>query len=119
MKKLNLSQGKMAALDNADYERAAIFKWHARQEKQRPSCWYAVRTVGNKTVYLHRFILDAPSGLDVDHKDGDGLNCQRLNLRIATRSPLSKHSLMITSGSPIEDSCSKRTPAFVDSSQAQ
>jgi hypothetical protein len=37
-------------------------------------------------VYLHRFILDAPLGVEVDHRDGNGLDCRRSNLRIATRS---------------------------------
>lgn len=34
---------------------------------------------------MHRFILDAPTGLEVDHIDKDGLNNQRDNLRIASR----------------------------------
>jgi hypothetical protein len=33
---------------------------------------------------LHRFILDAPPGQLVDHKDRDGLNNTRGNLRFAT-----------------------------------
>ena len=33
---------------------------------------------------LHRAILDAPSGVLVDHVDGDGLNNVRSNLRLAT-----------------------------------
>ncbi|HDZ37293.1 MAG TPA: hypothetical protein ENH62_03230 [Marinobacter sp.] len=87
MKEVVLTQGKVALVDDADFERVAAFKWYARQEKRRPHCWYATRSNGkNKTTYLHRFILDAPKGLDVDHKDWDGLNCQRANLRLATHS---------------------------------
>lgn len=35
---------------------------------------------------LHRVIMNAPAGMEVDHIDGDGLNCRRYNLRICTRS---------------------------------
>lgn len=33
-------------------------------------------------VSLHRFIMDAPDGVEVDHIDGDTTNCLRSNLRL-------------------------------------
>lgn len=33
---------------------------------------------------MHRQILKAKAGVEVDHKDGDGLNNQKINLRLAT-----------------------------------
>jgi hypothetical protein len=33
-------------------------------------------------LFLHRFILDAPPGSEVDHWNGNGLDCRRENLRI-------------------------------------
>jgi hypothetical protein len=38
-----------------------------------------------KYTSLHRVVADAPSGAEVDHRDGNGLNCVDGNLRIATQ----------------------------------
>ena len=45
---------------------------------------YAKRTVGGKTVYLHKAIMCAEVGETVDHQDGDTYNCCRSNLRKTT-----------------------------------
>lgn len=34
---------------------------------------------------MHRLILGAPAGIGVDHRNGDGRDNRRLNLRLATR----------------------------------
>lgn len=41
---------------------------------------------GTECLYLHRFIIEPPAGMDVDHKNHDTLDCRRGNLRVATRS---------------------------------
>lgn len=35
-----------------------------------------------RTIRLHRFLMDAPEGMDVDHIDHDGLHNCRSNLRV-------------------------------------
>ena len=53
---------------------------------------YAQRTEAHKRIFLHRAIVGAPSGLDVDHRDNNGLNNSRQNLRVATRIQNSRNS---------------------------
>lgn len=83
MKTLILSRGKVALISDKDYPRASAFKWYA--EKDRNKCDARSRIAGKKT-FLHRFLLGLVRGdkRQVDHKDGDGLNCQRGNLRVCT-----------------------------------
>ena len=46
---------------------------------------YVARKLNGKTAYLHRLILDAPKGIEVDHIDGDLFCNTRSNLRLSTR----------------------------------
>lgn len=49
---------------------------------------YAVRNIGGRKkrtkIYLHRFIMNTPDGMDTDHINGDVLDNQTDNLRICT-----------------------------------
>jgi hypothetical protein len=81
-----LGEGKWAFLDVKDYYRLRIFKWVVYGTGKN---LYAVRlrvTGPNKTktVYMHREIMNHPSGLLVDHRNRDGLDNRRSNLRLAT-----------------------------------
>lgn len=86
-----LSQGKVALVDPADWDDVARYKWWAEEVKRGDRIvWYAKREVAmlgkkRRTVKLHRLLVGEPLGMDVDHIDGDGLNCRRYNLRICTR----------------------------------
>ena len=87
-----LSQGKVALVDIADADRVLRYKWCAlcpNPNRGKPK-WYAVRKDYSfrpaKTIYLHRFLMEVDEGLEVDHENGDGLDCRRANLREATRS---------------------------------
>lgn len=83
MRVINLTQGKSAKVDDVDFDFLSQWKWSARQDHDRVDRWYAVRTQGDQMILMHRLILE-PGELQVDHKNGDGLDNQRLNLRIAT-----------------------------------
>ncbi|MBA4183030.1 MAG: HNH endonuclease [Acidobacteria bacterium] len=86
---LNLSQNKIVLIDDEDFERVNQFKWCylANYGASKHITGYAARsdyTNGKKTIYLHKFLLNPPVGLKVDHINGNGLDCRKENLRIAT-----------------------------------
>lgn len=95
MKLIPLTQGKFEKVDDEDFEKVSKFKWCADKHKGGMR-WYAQRRIGKATQRLHQFIL--PNVKEVDHKDRDGLNNQKTNLRPSSRSqnnfnrPPRKHS---------------------------
>jgi hypothetical protein len=85
MKLIRLTQGQFAQVDDADYDWLNQWKWRA---KKSTNTYYAVRTDysnGKKTVGMGRVMLGlTDSEVDAEHRDRNGLNNQRLNLRPAT-----------------------------------
>lgn len=90
MKKIPLTQGKFAIVDDEDYRILSGYKWHVRE---RSNTFYARRFVRKGVaVEMHREIMDFPKCLEVDHRDGNGLNNLRANLRVATHSENMRNS---------------------------
>jgi hypothetical protein len=83
MKEIKLTQGKVALVDDGDYDRLTQHKWCARKAH---NTYYARRASREKPgpfyIIMHREIKCAPHGLEIDHIDGDGLNNQKENLRL-------------------------------------
>lgn len=93
MKEIQITRGYVAIVDDEDYERVAAHKWNAMVVRRNDGSArvYAMRVIrkpdgGRTTVYLHRVIMGAPVGMDIDHVNGDGLDNSRSNLRACTRS---------------------------------
>lgn len=90
MKTIPLTRGKVALVDDEDYERLMRYQWFACVSKDKKR-WYArrnLRTDANGrrgTVPMHREITSAPKDCEVDHRDHDGLNNQRHNLRVCSK----------------------------------
>jgi len=85
MKMIPLSQGEHAVVDNDVYEYLIQWSWCA---DFMGNSFYAARGEGRwphrKLVLMHRVIADAPTGMDVDHINGNGLDNRRENLRVCT-----------------------------------
>ena len=90
MKQIPLSKGKVATVDDADFEWLNQWKWTAIACGRTRKFFYAYRYPGTrnkrKLVLMHRVIARASESEMVDHRDLDTLNNQRSNLRICTRS---------------------------------
>ncbi len=84
MRTIPLTRGQVALVDDEDFERVNALKWCALKAGRK---FYAVRggkgdeSGRGKMQYMHIFIMGFKG---IDHRDGDGLNNQRRNLRGAS-----------------------------------
>lgn len=83
---ITLSNGERTKVDFVDFFRFAVYKWTASSSGNGT---YATSRRGgkpnSKLVKLHREIMNAPVGLEVDHINGDPLDNRRSNLRLCSR----------------------------------
>jgi hypothetical protein len=84
MRKIELTQDKVALVDDLNFEYLNQFNWSYKDG-------YAAGKVTmpdgrQKTVYMHHCVVGRPlNGQEVDHISGDRLDNQQINLRIVTR----------------------------------
>ncbi len=88
-----LTRGHSAVIDESDFELVKSFKWYWVSSKMESGYARTSIPLGRKgmkrgvrrprvTVTMHELLMGTK---DVDHRDGDGLNNRRINLREATR----------------------------------
>lgn len=84
-----LTKGYEAIIDAADVAEVAGFNWHTRISGKTA---YATTNSAKcelgrqRPIWMHRVLMRAPDGAEVDHINGDGLdNRKSTNLRLATR----------------------------------
>jgi len=91
VKKIPLTQGKFALVDDEDYEWLSQWKWRALLIRGKP---YAVRNLSSAeakaagklrgSVYMHRAVVGNPDESYVDHINGCSLENSKANLRVCS-----------------------------------
>lgn len=81
-----LTRGMVALIDESDMPLVSGRRWQAVPGR---NTWYARSATSCNGAFvglrMHRVILSAPAGLEVDHINGNGLDNRRINLRLADR----------------------------------
>lgn len=87
MRQIPLTQDQVAFVDDEDYETLTRHRWRAQYNSGAGS-FYAGRNTSKdkKKLYMHRVIMNAPLGVQVDHINGNTLDNRRANLRFASKS---------------------------------
>jgi len=116
MKKIKLTQGKVALVDDIDYEYLMQWKWYAKWDR---NCFRARRHTSisdgkRTTLYMHTAIAERMGIIAkiVDHKDRNSLNNCRSNLRAASDNQ-NQHNR----GTPKNSSTGVKGVGFYEASQ--
>ncbi len=82
MREIKLTKNKVTIVDDEDYKKLSKYDWRTMKGTYT---FYARTWSNGKHLLMHRFIMNAPKGMVVDHRDGNGLNNQRSNLKLTTQ----------------------------------
>lgn len=74
---------RVIQIDAEDYDRVAQHTWHLHKMKAK-KVEYVMANYG--VGFLHRFIMKPNDSQQVDHKNGNGLDCRKSNLRVCSNS---------------------------------
>ena len=100
MIEIPLADGLTALVDDEDAAIAASRRWEARPRGQT---FYAVARADDEhasAVRLHRVLLGlGPDDPAVDHANGNGLDCRRENLRLATATQNARNRRVLSTSS--------------------
>lgn len=82
LKRIPLSQGYFTLVDDADYMVLSQHNWWV--SRMSNNYVYAVGRIGGKPTALHRFLMQCPANMVVDHINRNALDNRRCNLHICT-----------------------------------
>lgn len=81
MSEIRLTTGEVVLVDDEDYVMMSQFVW---RKMVSGKLTYAIRYEGKTAFLMHRAILGAEKGIVVDHRNGNGLDNRKSNLRSCT-----------------------------------
>ena len=85
MKEIPLTQGKVALVDDEDFEYLNQWKWNYHKSRKTG---YATRSFWKEgkgsTIIMHRLLLNASKEQMVDHINHNGIDNRKHNLRLCT-----------------------------------
>jgi hypothetical protein len=83
---VELTQGKRVKFDREDLPIIEKYNWHTQTNKEKINFFYVANGSGKNHIYFHNIIMNhTPGKLTVDHKNRDGLDNRKENLRIVTK----------------------------------
>jgi len=83
MREIPLTQGRVAIVDDDDYELLSKSKWYYC--KVGYACRDKKTNGKRKALFMHRVITNCPDNREVDHINRDRLDNRKVNLRVCTR----------------------------------
>lgn len=118
-RKVPLTKGHYALVDESDYMLVMHFQWHVSDSKQRNTYYARAYDVQHREVRMHWLISGSKW---VDHRNGDGWDNRKRNLRPCDRrgnsanSPKRRHN---TSGYKGVRRCRKLWHTYINAEGAQ
>lgn len=79
--------GKVMLVDDEDFEMMSKYKWYFSACKNKSFCYaktYSLKDGKWISLFAHRLIMNAPKDMIVDHKNHNGLDNRKANLRVCT-----------------------------------
>lgn len=84
MKEIKLTRNKVAIVDDEDYENLSKFTWHCSYFGYAERATSRAKGKKRRIIKMHREVLRATRGQEVDHINGDRLDNRKENLRFCT-----------------------------------
>jgi HNH endonuclease len=76
-------------VDDERYEELSQWRWHADWNRTNQAFYVCRNELGEDgkqhRIRMHRYLMNAPKGVQVDHRNRDTLDNQTENLRLATQ----------------------------------
>jgi hypothetical protein len=100
---IELTKSQVSIIDNEDWVLVKEYKWYAHQDlcgKYYAVAWTKMVNGKRKLLLMHRLLLAATKGQQIDHINGNSLDNRRENLRFCNCSQ-NQQNRKVTSGTSL------------------